>query len=116
MSLQSSEAFGGFLHGSSGPAQGHGRRTPALHVPADTPYRGHHILDNVGTGERAPKLLRQTQPRDGEDLIDTFQDRAGDPGPVWFETPGEVADQLFGFIGIVQLPCLSPRRTCSELV
>src|SRR6266542_2979934 len=65
---QPSEAFGGFLHGGCGPAQGHGRRAPALHVAADTPHRGHHILDNVGTGERAPKLLRQTQPRDCEEI------------------------------------------------
>jgi hypothetical protein len=59
VSLQSSEAFGGLLHSGCGPAQGHGRRTPALHVPAYTPHRGHHILYNVGAGERAPKLLRQ---------------------------------------------------------
>jgi hypothetical protein len=29
------------------------------------------------------------------------------PGPVSFETLGEVADQLFGLVGVVQLPCLS---------
>ena len=38
---------------------------------------------------------------------DAFEDRAGDPGPVSFETLGKVADQLFGLIGVVQLPCLS---------
>src|SRR5215211_5682202 len=37
VSLQPSETFGGFLHSGSGPAQGHGRRAPALHVPADAP-------------------------------------------------------------------------------
>jgi hypothetical protein len=58
------------------------------------------------TGERAPQLLRQSKPRNGEDFLDAFEDRAGDPGPVSFETMGEVADQLFGLIGIVQLPCL----------
>jgi hypothetical protein len=53
VSLQPSEAFGGFLHGGCGPAKGHGRRAPALHVASDTPHRGHHILDNVGTERRS---------------------------------------------------------------
>ena len=39
--------------------------------------------------------------------IDAFQDRAGDPRPVSFETLGEVAKQSFGLVGVVQLPCLS---------
>ena len=45
------------------------------------------VLDEgvFSTGERAPQLLRQSKPRNGEDLIDAFQDRAGDPGPVSFE-------------------------------
>ena len=58
------------------------------------------------------------QPRDGEDLVDAFQNRAGDPGPVTFETLGEIAEQLFGLVSVVQLPCLSyTRRTeaCSDL-
>src|SRR5215211_9409306 len=79
VSLQPSETFGGFLHSGSGPAQGHGRRAPALHVPADAPHRRHHILDNVGTGEPAPQLLWQSEPRDGEDFFDPLQDRTGDP-------------------------------------
>ena len=61
-------------------------------------------LDRCGLSKGPTDRLGQ---RDGEDLIDTFQDRAGDPGPVSFKTLGEVADQLFGFVGIVQLPCLS---------
>ena len=107
MSLQSSEAFGRFLHSGCGPAHRHRGRAPALDVSADAPHRAHHILDNVGPGEQAPQLLRQSKTRDGEDLIDAFKDRAGDPGPVSLETLGEVAEQLFGLVGIVQLPCLS---------
>src|SRR5271168_1497150 len=36
-----------------------------------------------------------------------FEDRAGDPGPVSFETLGKIAKQLFGLAGVVQLPCSS---------
>ena len=49
----------------------------------------------------------QSKARDGEDFVDAFQDRAGDPRPVSFETLGEVAKQPFGLVGVVQLPCLS---------
>src|SRR5271166_6233251 len=54
-----------------------------------------------------PQLLRQSKPSDSKNLVDAFQDRAGDPGPVSFETLGEIADQLFGLVGVIQLPCLS---------
>src|SRR5438876_8445970 len=90
VSLQSSEASGRFLHGGRGPAHRHRGRAPSLHVPAYAPHRAHGILDDVGTGERALQLLRQSKPRDGEDFVDAFQDRAGDPRPVSFETLGEV--------------------------
>src|SRR5262252_6682848 len=69
----------------------------------DAAHRAHYILDHVGTGERASHLLRQSEPRDGEDFIDAFEDRAGDPGPVSFETLGKIAKQLFGLAGVVQL-------------
>src|SRR5438067_13453675 len=58
VSLQSSEVSGRFLHGGRGPAHRHRGRAPALHVPAYAPHRAHGILDDVGTGERAPQLLR----------------------------------------------------------
>src|SRR5439155_9718556 len=57
--------------------------------------------------ERAPQLLRQSKPRDGENLVDAFQDRAGNARPVAFEPLGEVAEQLFGLVGIVEFPGLS---------
>src|SRR6266487_2853365 len=76
VSLQSSEASGCFLHGGRGPAHRHRGRAPSLHVPAYAPHRAHGILDDVGTGERALQLLRQSKPRDGEDFVDAFQ---GDP-------------------------------------
>ena len=68
VSLQSSEASGRFLHGGRGPAHRHRGRAPSLHVPAYAPHRAHDILDDVGTGERAPQLLRQSKARDGENI------------------------------------------------
>src|SRR4029077_5718520 len=102
-----SEAFGCFPHSGCGPAHRHRGRAPAFYVAADAPHRAHHILDNVGAGERAPQLLPPSKPRYGRGSVDAFQDRAGDPGPVSFETLGEVAEQLFGLVGIVKFPCLS---------
>jgi len=83
-------------------------------VPTDTPHRAHHIFDHVGAGQRAPQLLGQPKPHDGEDLVDAFQDRAGDPGPVSFETLGQVAEQLFGLVGVVQLPGLSQHAIAAQ--
>ena len=91
MSLQSSEAFGCFLHSGRGPAHRHRGRAPSLHVPADASHCAHDILDDVGTGERAPQFLLQSKSRDGEDLVNAFHDRAEDPGPISFEALGEVA-------------------------
>src|SRR5207245_11535016 len=79
----------------------------SLDGPSYGPHRSRGIFDEVGTGERAPQLLRQSKPRYGEDFVYAFQDRAGDPRPVSFETLGEVAKQPFGLGGVVQLPCLS---------
>src|SRR5262249_61157389 len=106
VSLQSSEASGRFLHGGRGPAHRHRGRAPSLHVSAYAPHRAHGILDDVGTGERAPQLLRQSKSRDGEDFVDAFQDRAGDTRPFSFETLSGVAKQPFGPGGLVQLPSM----------
>ena len=107
MRLQSSEAFGGFLHSGGGPAQRHRGRSPSLHVAADATHRAHHILHDVGAGERPTKFLRQTEPRDGEDFVEALQNLAETPGPVVFQTSCEIADQLLGLVGVVQLPGLA---------
>ena len=75
---------------SSGMSLGDALRLPKRH-PADAPHGAPDILDDVGTGERAPQFLLQSKSRDGEDLVNAFHDRAEDPGPVSFEALGEVA-------------------------
>ena len=44
--------------------------------------------------------------RDGEHFVEPFQDRPGDAVPVGREATGEVAQQLLGLGGVVQLPDL----------
>ena len=56
---------------------------------------------------QASERRRQAEPGDGEHLVEPFQDRGGNALPVFFETPGESAKQLFGFAGVVHLPRLA---------
>src|SRR5437763_17092103 len=104
--LQSPEALGGFDHARGGPSERHAVVTPAFDVAADAPDGAVHVLDDVGAGERASKFQGQTEPRDGEDLVDTFQDARGYAGRLAFEPASEVPDQLLGLLGVVQLPGL----------
>ena len=80
-----------------------------LHVAADPANRAHHVLDDVGAGQRAAQLARQTEPRDGEDFVKPLQDAAGDAGRIAFQAVGEIADQLLGLLGVVQFPGLAQR-------
>ena len=102
MGLEAPEALGGLLHGGARPAQGHRRGAPVFHVAADAPHRAHDVLDDVRAGQGPPQFGP-----DGEHLIEPFQDRGGNALPVFFETPGEIAKQLFGFAGVVDLPGLA---------
>ena len=71
----------------------------------------------VQASKRHP-LLRQSKPRDGEDLIDAFQDRARDPGPVSFETLGKVRSSFSALSASSNSQaCRNTRRTeaCSDL-
>ena len=78
-----------------------------LHVAADPTNCAHHVLDDVGAGERSSQLARQTEPRDGEDIIKALEQAAGDPGRIAFQAVGEIANQLLGLGGVVQLPGLA---------
>src|ERR1700716_363677 len=57
--FEPTKAFLGFVHGRSGPAQSHRRRTPALHIAGDATHGPHHIFDDVGAGQRAPQFRRK---------------------------------------------------------
>src|SRR3979490_2667186 len=78
--FEPTKAFLGFVHGRSGPAQSHRRRTPALHIAGDATHGPHHIFDDVGAGQRAPQFRRKTEPAHCEDFIQSLEDA--------FETPG----------------------------
>jgi hypothetical protein len=62
-----------------------------------------------GAGERAPELCRQAQAVDGQHLVEPFEDAGGDSGRLLVKPAGEIAQQLLGFIGIVELPSLPER-------
>ena len=105
--LQSSEAFCCFLHSRRGPAQRHRGRSPSLHVAADAAHGAHDVLDDVGAGERAAKFLRQAEPRDGENFVEALQNACRYARRVVFQPSCEIADQLLGLVGVVQLPGLA---------
>src|ERR1035438_6100101 len=107
--FQPAKALLGFVHGRSGPAQGHRGRTPALHIAGDATHGAHHVLDDVGAGERAPQLGRQTEPAHREDLIQSLEDALRDAGSVALQALGEVADQLLRLLRVVELPGLAQR-------
>ena len=113
--LQSSEAFCGFLHGRRGPAQGHRGRSPSLHVAADATHGAHDILHDVGACERAAKFLWQAESRDGEDLVEALQNARRHARSVVFQPAREIADQLLGLLGVVQLPSLSQHAANSGM-
>src|SRR3954470_16172552 len=107
--FQPPEALGGFDHAGGGPSERHAGVTPAFGVAADAADGSVYVFDDVGAGERASEFQRQTEPRDGEDLVDTFQDAGGDARRLAFEPASEVPDQLLGLVGVVQLPGLAQR-------
>ena len=53
MRLQSSEALVGLDHAGGDPAQGHTSIPPAFDVARDAANGAHHVLGDVGTGERS---------------------------------------------------------------
>src|SRR6476620_2388610 len=62
MRLQSSEALVRLDHAGRDPSQGHTSISPAFDVARDAANGTHHVLGDVGTGERSTKLLRQLKP------------------------------------------------------
>ena len=78
MGLQTAEALLGLQHGGSSPSQSHPCIAPTFDVVADLPQHGHQALDRVGSAERTPQLIGQTQADHGEHFIQPFVDRSRD--------------------------------------
>ena len=104
MRLQSSEAFVGFDHAGRDPSQGHAGIPPAFDVARDAANGAHHVLSDIGTGERSAKFLRQLQPDDSQDFVEAFEDAGRYAGPLLVEATREIADQFFSLVGIIELP------------
>ena len=107
--LEPAEALGCLQHGGTGPAQRHGRVPPAFDIAADATDRAHHVLDDVGAGQRAAQLGRKAEADDGQDFVEALQDAGGDAGSLLLQPAGEVLDQPLGLIGVVQFPRLTQR-------
>ena len=85
------------------PSQGHAGIPPAFDVARDAANGAHHVLGDIGTGERSAKLLQQLQPDDSQDFVETFEDACRYAGPLLVEATREIADQFFGLVGIIEL-------------
>lgn len=72
MRLPSSEALVGLDHAGRDQSQGHTGIPPAFDVARDAANGAHHVLGDVGTGERSTKLLRQFQSDDSQDFVEAF--------------------------------------------
>jgi hypothetical protein len=88
------EALGRLQHGGRRPAQCHRRIAPSLHIATDAAHRSHRVLDAVGGGERAPKLGRQAEAVDGEDLFDPFPEAGGDAGRLALEPAPPISTSI----------------------
>lgn len=115
MRLQSSEALVGLDHAGRGPSQGHAGIPPAFDIARDEANGAHHVLGDVGTGERSTKLLRQLQPDDCQDFVGAFEDTRRYAGPLLVESTREIADQFFSLVGI-ELPGLAEHATCGRMM
>src|SRR6202521_4054847 len=116
MRLQSSEALVGLDHAGRDPSQGHTGIPPAFDVARDAANGAHHVLGDVGTGERSTKLLRQLQPDDSQDFVEAFEDAGRYAGPFLVESTREIADQFFSLVGVIELPGLAQHPTGGRMM
>src|ERR1700726_4258905 len=116
MRLQSSEALVGLDHAGRDPSQGHTGIPPAFDVARDAANGAHHVLGDVGTGERSTKLLRQLQPDDSQDFVEAFEDAGRYAGPLLVESTREIADQFFSLVGVIELPGLAQHPTGGRMM
>lgn len=111
MRLQSSEALVGLDHAGRDPGI-----SLAFDVARDAANGAHHVLGDVGTGERSTKLLRQLQPDDSQDFVEAFEDAGRYAGPLLAEATREIADQFFSLVGVIELPGLAQHPTGGRMM
>src|SRR6266436_3346556 len=116
MRLESSEAPVALDHAGRRPAQGHTGIPPEFAVARDAAKGAHHVLGDVGTGERSTKLLRQLQPDDSQDFVEAFEDAGRYAGPLLVESTREIADQFFSLVGVIELPGLAQHPTGGRMM
>ena len=95
MRLQSSEALVGLDHAGRDPSQGHAGIPPAFDVAGDAANGAHHVLGDVGTGERSTQLLRQLQSDDSQDFVEAFEDAGRYAGPLLVEVDARDCGSIF---------------------
>lgn len=102
------------------PAATHRKAIPAsrqrLTLRVTRSNGAHHVLGDVGTGERSTKLLRQLQPDDSQDFVEAFEDAGRYAGPLLVESTREIADQFFSLIGVIELPGLAQHPTGGRMM
>lgn len=115
MRLQLSEALVALDHAGRGPSQGHAGIPPAFDVARDAANGAHHVLGDLGRGERSTQLRWHLQPDDSQDLLDALVDGGCYAGPLLVESTREIADQFFSLVGI-ELPGLAEHATCGRMM
>ena len=81
------------------------RHTCATHLAHDTV----DTLDHVGAGARTPEFRRQSEPGYREDLVQSFEDGAGNARRLLLKSPGEVARKTLCLGDILKFPGLTKR-------
>lgn len=115
MRLQSSEALVGLDHAGRGRSQGHAGILPAFDVARDAANGAHHVLGDLGRGERSSQLRWHLQPEDSQDFLGALEDGGRYAGPLLVESTRQIADQFFSLVGI-ELPGLAEHATCGRMM
>jgi hypothetical protein len=114
MDLEAPEALGGLLHGGTrqrGAIEAGARVHVAVQTRRTVPMRFSMMLvQAMEPHSSAGRPSRVTV----SNLVEPFKDRSGNALPVFFETPGESAKQLFGLAASsISQAWRRTRRTCA---
>jgi hypothetical protein len=89
-----------FQHARGSPVQSHLLVPPALHVPAYRTNDAVHAFYDAGARQRPAQVWRQAKLLNGQNLVQTLEDRLRGARGLRFNLLGEVADQTRGFQAI----------------